>query len=221
MRLIHILHFIYILLLLFMAVTFKINNLLLIFITLISFWVVYYALGFLFGMSPRWEGVKRLLLFMILFIFIICEFMFCLINELEEWPVEDIERYSFAYEGMKNSTYCRHLPENITDFNVLDFYYYSYESEKFTLYVATSEKVIKEYVDYLSKNAIWQGSLSNRQLNNMSNFSIDSDYAIGDSDNKNTVIYILHRDYQKKTIEYIAVDDVQKEMLFFCEKRNY
>lgn len=200
-----------------MAVTFKINNLLLILITLISFWVVYYALGILLGMSPKWEGVKRLLLF----IFIICEFMFCLINELEEWPVEDIERYSFAYEGMKNSTYCCHLPENITDFNVLDFYYYSYESEKFTLYVATSEKVIKEYVDYLSKNAIWQGSLSNRQLNNMSNFSIDNDYAIGDSDNKNTVIYILHRDYQKKTIEYIAVDDVQKEMLFFCEKRNY
>lgn len=97
----------------------------------------------------------------------------------------------------------------------LDFYYYPYDGEEIKLYVSASEKVIKEYVEYLSNNAIWQGGLSNRQLNNMSNFSIDNNYAIGDSDNKNTVIYMLHRDYQKKTIEYIAVDEGTKRNVIF------
>lgn len=204
-----------------MAVFWKLNNLLLIFITLISFWVAYYGFCLLFSLTIKWTLLKRLLLLLILSIFVVYEFLFLGINDGGGNAIEDIEQYNVAYEGMSDSIYCHHLPEDITDFNVLDFYYYPYDGEEVKLYVSASEKVIKEYVEYLSNNAIWQGGLSNRQLNNMSNFSIDNNYAIGDSDNKNTVIYMLHRDYQKKTIEYIAVDDVQKEMLFFCEKRNY
>lgn len=221
MRIVNILHFIYILFLLFLAVSFKIDNLILVFIALISFCVLYYALSWLFSWIIKWNILKRLLLLIILFVFAVFEFLFLVINDSRGRAIEDIEKYDVAYESMRDSSYCQHLPEDITDFNVLDFYYYPYDGEEVKLYVSASEKVIKEYVDYLSENAIWQGSLSNRQLNNMSNFSIDSKYAIGNSDNKNTVIYILHRDYQKKTIEYIAVDEVQKEMLFFCEKRNY
>lgn len=198
-----------------MAVFWKLNNLLLIFITLISFWVAYYGFCLLFSLTIKWTLLKRLLLLLILSIFVVYEFLFLDINDGSENAIEDIEQYNVAYEGMSDSIYCRHLLEDITDFNVLDFYYYPYDGEEIKLYVSASEKVIKEYVEYLSNNAIWQGGLSNRQLNNMSNFSIDNNYAIGDSDNKNTVIYMLHRDYQKKTIEYIAVDEGTKRNVIF------
>lgn len=198
-----------------MAVFWKLNNLLLIFITLISFWVAYHGFCLLFSLTIKWTLLKRLLLLLILSIFVVYEFLFLDINDGSENAIEDIEQYNVAYEGMSDSIYCRHLLEDITDFNVLDFYYYPYDGEEIKLYVSASEKVIKEYVEYLSNNAIWQGGLSNRQLNNMSNFSIDNNYAIGDSDNKNTVIYMLHRDYQKKTIEYIAVDEGTKRNVIF------
>ena len=106
-------------------------------------------------------------------IYICCLRIFVLdINDGSGNAIEDIEQYNVAYEGMSDSIYCHHLLEDITDFNVLDFYYYPYDGEEVKLYVSASEKVIKEYVEYLSNNAIWQGGLSNRQLNNMSNFSM-------------------------------------------------
>lgn len=100
---VHILHF--------MAVFWKLNNLLLIFITLISFLVAYYGFCLLFSLTIKWTLLKRLLLLLILSIFVVYEFLFLDINDGSENAIEDIEQYNVAYEGMSDSIYCHHLLE--------------------------------------------------------------------------------------------------------------
>lgn len=94
-----------------MAVFWKLNNLLLIFITLISFWVAYLGFCLLFSLTIKWTLLTRLLPLLILSIFVVYEFLFLDINDGSGNAIEDIEQYNVAYEGMSDSIYCHHLLE--------------------------------------------------------------------------------------------------------------